>query len=147
MRIDQVAHELGCQLGVLMGVFDVHGLAVDFGQLVTELVAEVARVADLGHRANEVAVILIGVAPGHAVDAVIAADRAVRPALELAAEMGEDLERADVVGGLANRGGAPIRHQGRVQADLEVRRIHLIDHAQDVVMVLDDRAMILQAPA
>ena len=44
---DNVPHELGRQLGLLVGVFDVDGLAVHDGQLMAELVADVAVVADL----------------------------------------------------------------------------------------------------
>ena len=40
--------------------------------------------------------------------------------------------------------GAPVGHEGRVEADLQVRRTDLLDHPQDVVVVLDDRPVVLQ---
>ena len=47
LGVDQLAHELGRELGVLMGVADVDRLAVHDRQLVAELVADVALIADL----------------------------------------------------------------------------------------------------
>ena len=87
LRVDQLAHELGRQPGILIGVLDADRLAVDDGQLVAELVADVALVADLAHRPDEVAVVAVRLLADDPVVALEAADRPVGPALELAAEV------------------------------------------------------------
>ena len=40
--------------------------------------------------------------------------------------------------------GAPVGHEGGVEAELQVRRIHLPDHPQQVVVVVDERLVVLE---
>ena len=139
------AHELGRQPGVLVGVLDADRLAVDDGQLVAQLVADVAVVADLVHRPDEVAVVPVRLLADDPVVPLEAADRPVGPALEFAAEVREHLERADRLRRL--RGWPSVLRSGMRGASRQTFRCgesDLVDHPQDVVVILDERLVILQ---
>src|SRR5262249_46973258 len=131
LRVEDRPHELGREAGLLVGVLDADGLAVDDGERVAELEAEVAAVADLAHRPNEVGVVAVGLLADDPVVSLEAADRAVGPALELAAEVAEHLERADGARALqdALRAAAP-GHERGVEARLQVGGVDLADHPE-----------------
>ena len=40
--------------------------------------------------------------------------------------------------------GASVGHQGGVEADLQVRRVDLLDHPQHVVVIVDERLVVLE---
>ncbi len=40
--------------------------------------------------------------------------------------------------------GALVGHERSVEADFQVGRAHFVDHAQDIMMILDDGRVILQ---
>ena len=65
------------ETGLLVGVFDAHRLAIDDGQLMAELVANVTLVADLVHRPDEVTVVAVGLLADDPVVPLETADRAV----------------------------------------------------------------------
>src|SRR5713226_2087901 len=118
---DDFAHEFRPEPGVLVREFDSNRLAVDHGQLMAQLVADVAVVVDLVHGPREIAIVLVRFAGDGSVDAVHTGDAAVGIAVELPAKVRHDLHGADRLRGLAHRGGALIRHQGSVQADFQMR--------------------------
>src|SRR4051812_31845902 len=95
LRVDDRPHELGGEAGLLVGVLDPDRPAVDHGELVAELVADEAAVADLAHGPGEVGVVTVRLLADDPVVALEAANRAVGAPLELAAEVGEHLERSD----------------------------------------------------
>ena len=144
-RLDHLAQEFGRHPGILVGEFDVHRLTIHDRQLVAEFVAEVAIITDVAHGADEIPVIRVRVAADDPVDPVVAADRAVGPTLELAAEVRQDLEVADLLRRLLHDGRALVGHEGGVEADLQVRRVHLLHHPQDVAVIVDERAMVLES--
>src|SRR5260370_40364233 len=57
LRLHQVTHEFGRQLGLLMGVADIYRLPIDDGQGVTQFVADVTLVTDGVHGMDEVSVV------------------------------------------------------------------------------------------
>src|SRR5262249_12548781 len=92
----------------------------------------------------EVGVVAVRVLAHDAVVALEAANLAVGQALELAAEVGEHLERSDRVGRLADAGRAPVGQEGGVEACLDMRRGDLAYHAEEVVVVVDERLVVLE---
>src|SRR5262245_64950564 len=127
-----------------MGVADVNRLAIHYGQIVTQLVAHVAPISDDLHGAYKIAVVLISIASSLSVEHIKPSDRTVREALEFAAEVRQRLQWADVSRRLVNGVRASVRHEGSVEADLQRRRVHLADHAQHILVVVDDGPVILQ---
>src|SRR5437879_6451922 len=111
-----------------MGVADVYRLAIDDGQGMTEFVAQVALVTDVAHGPDEIPVVLIRIAPHHAVEHIKTTDRSVLAALEFAAEVRQDLQRADLSCHLVNGGRAAVGHERSVEADLQGWRVYLVDH-------------------
>ena len=115
--LDQAAHELGGQLGVLLGELDADRLAVHDGQGMAQLVAHVSVVADLLHLADEGRERLV---------LVVIDDGPVGGTLELAAEVREDLQRARFGHRGADALRALVRQQRQVDAGLQLRRVHLL---------------------
>src|ERR1700682_140733 len=98
-----------------MGVADVYRLPIDNGQRVTKFVAQVTLVTDDAHGTNKISVVLVGIAPHHSVENIKTTDGSVRPALKFAAEVGKNLQRADLSRRLVNGGRAPVGHEGSVE--------------------------------
>ena len=94
--------------------------------------------------ADEVAVVPVGLFADDAVVPLEAADRPVGPSLELAAEMGEHLKRADRLGASRMPAVASVGHQRGIEAKLQVRRADFFVHPQDIVVILDERLVILE---
>src|SRR4051812_18752790 len=77
LGIDQFAHEFRRHPGVLVGVFDANGPAANHGQLVAELITEVAFVTDLAHGSDEVSVVTVGVLTDNTVVSFESSDRTI----------------------------------------------------------------------
>src|SRR6266404_841051 len=86
-RPDNFAHELCCELGVLVCEFDPDSFAIHHGQLVAQLVTRVTVVTDLVHGSREIVIVLVRLASDEAVDSVHAGDPAVRIEVKLSAEV------------------------------------------------------------
>ena len=108
-----------------------------------QLVADVAVVPGLVQRLREVAVEVF--LPQTAVrPADVAEDATVGVAFVFAAEVREDLQRADVANRLSHVADALLLGERRVEAGFQGRGSDFADHAQHILIILDDRRMILQ---
>jgi hypothetical protein len=76
--------------------------------------------------------------------AFVTPDGSVGIPLELAAEVGQHLKRTDRLGRLKNRRRALVAHQGRIETDFQMGRVHFFDHPQNIVVISDDGRMILK---
>src|SRR4030095_8631270 len=108
------------EFGVFVSEFDSHCFAIHQGQLMAKLVADVAAVPDLMHRAGEVSIVLVRLARYAPVYSVHAGDAAFWVALKLSAEMRHDLHGTDRSRGLANGSRTFVRHQRGIETDLEM---------------------------
>src|SRR5437870_88656 len=104
-RPDDLAHEFGRELGVLVRELDSDCFAIHHGQLMAKLVADVTAVANLMHRPREVSIVLVRLARDDTVDSVHAGDAAVRVTVKFSTKVGHDLFCADGPRGLANGSG------------------------------------------
>src|SRR5207247_3064531 len=119
-RLDDLAHEFGRELGVLVRELDSHCFAIHHGQLMAKLVADVTAIADLMHRPREVSIVLVRLACDDSVDSIHAGDAAVRVTLKLSPEVRHHLHGTDRLRSVAHRRGALVGHQGRIETDLEL---------------------------
>src|SRR5579884_3614407 len=119
LRLHQITHELGRQLGILMSVADVYRLAINDRQGVAQFVAQITLVTDGAHGTDKISIVLIGIAPMHAVENIKTTDGSVFAALELTAEMRQNLQWADLACRLVNSHCAPVGHEGSVKANLQ----------------------------
>src|SRR2546422_9058977 len=103
-----------------MGRLDPYGLAVLDRQLVAQFVPEVTVVANVAHRGNKIAIILVGLASDHAVMAFVSADIPIGAALEFTSDMRKHLQRTNRARSFAHCARALVEHQRRIETDFEV---------------------------
>jgi hypothetical protein len=99
---NELAHELGGELRVHIGKLDSYCLAIHNRQLVAQLVADIALITNPAHRLDEIMIVLACFAFDDAVVALKAAYAAISQPLEFAAEMRQDLQRADSASSLVH---------------------------------------------
>src|SRR5579884_1577912 len=102
-----------------MGVTNVYRLAIDDRQGMTQFVAQIALVTDGAHGRDKISIVPIGIAPIHAVENIKTTDGSVFAALEFAAEVRQNLQRADLACRLVNSRCTPVGHEGSIEADLQ----------------------------
>ena len=127
-------------------IASVDGLAINDRQLTVKLVSEIAFVADVDHRTHEIAVIFVSVSADDAVVPLITPDRSARAPLEFAAEMGRGPAKSRPRAlAFFIAAALLVGHERSIQTDLQELRVNLFNHSQDVVMVVDQRFVILQS--
>src|SRR6266566_894759 len=120
-RPDDLAHEFNRELGVLVRELDPDCFPVHHGQLMAKLVADVTAVANVTHGLREVPIVLIRLARDDTVDSVHASDAAVRVTVKFSTEVRHHLHGTGRLRRVAHHSGPFVRHQGRIETNLEMR--------------------------